>query len=234
MPIFRKDGRTLLFIHVPKTGGSTIERVFRDDGWAVTYLDGRMGKGTENNVRRCTPQHMHGSMLESIFRLDRFDDIFLIARDPLARFRSEYLWRLRAAEKVQVDAVSVETWGLQALERLTAEPFLWDNHMRPQAEFVVPDARAYRFEDGLDGIVDDLRTRWQLQPQEVLPRIRDGRDQGAQHSSSDVAISERLGGALAETYAADFERFGYDDHQPARPARLSPARSALRALRRRS
>ena len=84
MPVFRQDGRAVLFVHVPKAGGSTLERLFAKSGWTTGYRDPKGGVGSMNSVRRCSPQHMHRPMLEQVFRLDRFDAVFMTVREPLA------------------------------------------------------------------------------------------------------------------------------------------------------
>ena len=75
MPVFRRDERAVLFVHVPKAGGSSLERLFAKSGWTTGYRDPKGGVGSMNSVRRCSPQHMHRPMLEQVFRLERFDRI---------------------------------------------------------------------------------------------------------------------------------------------------------------
>ena len=51
MPVFRQDGRAVLFVHVPKAGGSTLERLFAKSGWTTGYRDPKGGVGSMNAVR---------------------------------------------------------------------------------------------------------------------------------------------------------------------------------------
>jgi hypothetical protein len=207
MPIFRKDGKNILFIHIPKTGGSTIEQVFKNSGYQEDFRDGKTGAGTINYLRRSTPQHMQGSILRQTFQLRRFDLIFLIVRNPLARFRSEYLWRNRKTE-VSLEVGAIERWGLTAFADYARNHYLFDNHIRPQIEFNVPGALVYYFEDGLDEVVRRLNEDHGLGLDPLVPHVRTAKGAtGA--SSSDVVISERLERRIREFYFEDFHTFGY-------------------------
>lgn len=208
MPVFRKDGKNILFIHIPKTGGSSIDTVFRASGYEMHFVDGEVGEGTINNLRRCTPQHMHGAMLHQTFKLHRFDVIFMIVRDPIARFRSEYLWRKRERKHIPVDAESVQKWADNSFAKFATDSYTYDNHLRPQADFLVPGVKVYHIEDGMDSILADLNASYGLELQEEAPRIREGTTK-AGISSRDVAISPALEGRVKQFYRRDYEQFGY-------------------------
>lgn len=209
MTIFTREGRGLLYIHVPKTGGSSVEDAFRDSGWVVHYLDRVLGQGRPNWYRACSPQHMHAAQLESLFRLDRFDGIFMTVREPIARFRSEYLMRHSHLETVPLDEASVERWALQRIVEYRRDPWLLDNHLRPQSEFYVPGALVYKLEDGLNEMARDLNAALDIDGPVDMPRVNEG---GAKAgvSSRDVEISDRLRGVLQTWYAADYDLFGFD------------------------
>jgi len=206
MPVLRRDGRSILFVHVPKAGGSTVERVFGRSDWKVLYRDPKEGPQSLNALRRCSPQHMHRAMLETLFELHRFEAVFMTVRDPVARFRSEYA--MRDPEHVTADAARVEAWAEKAFLRYAADPFVWDNHLRPQAEFYVPGCTVYRLEDGLDAAVRDLNERWDLGLVEDVPRVMD-RAAASGRASSDVPVGAALEARLRACYSEDFARFGY-------------------------
>jgi len=206
MPVFSKDDLRVLFVHVPKAGGSAIERAFADAEWRVAYRDARVRAGGLNDLRRCSPQHMHASMLETILVPERFDAVFMTVREPLARFRSEYA--MRNAQAGAPAAAAVERWYDEAVRAYAANPFVHDNHLRPQAEFVLPNAQVYRLEEGLENVVADLNERFGLRLPPTVPRVMDRHIQNGIHSR-DVPISERLERRLRIAYAEDFMRFGY-------------------------
>jgi hypothetical protein len=229
MPVFTQGERNVLFIHVPKTGGSAIEKHFVAAGWEMSYHDGRMPKGYPNYLRRCTPQHMHGALLKEIFRLRRFDAIFAVVRDPVARFRSEYV--MRHKQELTTSAEAVEAWAKERFQKFASNPYVHDNHIRPQAEFLVKHAHVYRLEDGLDAAVADLNARHDLGLPPEVARVRTSeRTRGI--SSGDVEVSASLEARLEQFYADDFRRFGYKDVPAALPPRRSlGARVASRASR---
>ncbi|GAB3273735.1 sulfotransferase family protein [Arthrobacter pigmenti] len=207
MPVFRKDGRNILFIHVPKTGGSTIEEVFNSSGYQVMYLDGKMGPTSPNYFRKCAPQHMNAEMLEHAFRLDKFDLTFLVARDPLARFKSRYVWSHR--KQASINPEISEEWVEKQFREFSTNKFVGGNHVRPQVDFLTPGCDVYNFETGLQNIVDDLDKRFDFSLNREIPRVREG---GAvsHMSSKDVVVSPGLERRIKEFYAEDYIRFGYD------------------------
>lgn len=206
MPVFLKEGRAVLFVHVPKTGGTSIERHFAANGWRMHYRDARTGAGSLNSYLRCSPQHMEAERLQQLFRLDRFDLVFCVVRDPVARFRSEYA--MRNARDLRTDAPAVEAWGDRAFAAYARDPYTLDNHLRPQHEFLVPDTLVYRLESGLDAAVDDLNSRFDLGLTGGVPRHRD-RSKASGVATRDIEVSDALDARLREFYAGDFERLGY-------------------------
>lgn len=207
MPIFRKDGKNILFIHVPKAGGSTIEKLFADAGYTTLYRDSKEGPGTLNSLRHCSPQHMHADLLQQLFRIDRFDFVFMITRDPIARFRSEYAMRNR--KDLKIDAQSVENWAERMLKRYATDKYVLDNHLRPQCEFYVPGSRVYRLEDGMRSIIADLNERIGGNLPENAPRELDRRHSNGIGSNA-VIVSPSLEGRLKVLYRDDYLLFRYD------------------------
>lgn len=207
MPVFRKGERKFLFIHIPKTGGSSIERAFADVGYDTLYKDGRVGPTSWNDIRRCTPQHMHREMLETLFRIERFDGIFAVVRDPMARIKSEYLWRHRQ-DDFSISGRAVEEWVAKSLSKYRKHPFIFDNHIRPQADFLVQGTEVFRFEDGLDTMAATLNKKWDLGLPDKLPRVREG-SSATKHSSKDVEVTPKAERLVRDFYKADYKRFGY-------------------------
>lgn len=207
VPIFTRDGRSVLFVHVPKTGGTSLERMFIRAGWDVGLRATPHTHPAQSRLHRISPQHLHAPLLTEMLRLGRFDAIFLVVREPLLRFRSEYVMR----NKRHADAGSaghVEAWTDDVLARLRANPAVLDNHLRPQHEFVLPGAQVYRLEDGLEAAVADLRDRFDLDlPAEVPHTLESGSGGGL--SSRDVVITDAVAARVRALYARDHEVFGY-------------------------
>jgi hypothetical protein len=208
MPVFVKDGTTVLYVHVPKTGGTSLEQVFLDSGYEMHYHDDVFGPGTMNRVRRCTPQHMHAALLRETFALRRFDVVFMTVREPVARFRSEFGMRNR--DLPYVDEATVEAWAHDVLDRYTRNPYVLDNHVRPQSAFLLPRAEVHHLEVGLPAIVDRLDAAHGLGLTATDHRLLD-RAAASGFSSADVPVSRGLERRLQEFYRDDFARFGYGE-----------------------
>jgi hypothetical protein len=214
VPVFLRDETSLLFMHVPKTGGTSIEQHFRNAGFRIHFRATRKTERLERfRLRRCSPQHFHGALVQEILRIDRFDAIFMIVRDPIDRFRSEYAMRHvthpEHAEAGRLDPDEVEAWAEQMLAVYAKRnPYVRDNHLRPQHEFEVPGTLVYRLEDGLGPVIADLDDRLGLDlPREVPHAL--SRQQAVGVSSRDVPVSSTLEKRLREFYAEDFNRYGY-------------------------
>jgi len=200
-----KDDRAVLFVHVPKAGGTTLERLFTDSGWTMRYRTTWRSNPEVFRLLRVSPQHYHGALLEELFKLDRFEHIFQVCRDPIHRFRSEFAMRNKTL--TEADASTVEAWADEQFGLYATNPYLLDNHLRPQVDFLVPGVEVYRLEDGMKEIVDDLNGRYDMGlSTQIRHRLR-SENHGL--PSSAVEISDSLQAHLHEFYAADFERFGY-------------------------
>jgi hypothetical protein len=207
MPVYRRNGRAVLFIHVPKTGGTSVEQLFKASGWEPAYLDTKVGPGSLNYLSWCSPQHLHGTLLQSLLRLDRFDLVFTVVRDPVARFRSEYVWRTRKRDDVSTGADAVNKWLLKSMASYRKNPYLYDNHFRPQHEFLVPGTTVLKLEDGLAEALKDLSDTHDLGLEGEPERFRDS--QTNSRKSRDVEVSTGTKLLLRKLYKKDFSTFGY-------------------------
>jgi hypothetical protein len=206
VPVFIKDQRYVLFPHVPKTGGTSIERLFRRNGWQMFLRDAKVGQGSLHYVRRCSPQHLHAAILRELIDLSRVDLCFMVVRDPIARFRSEYA--MRQKDPTKTDAASVEEWADRVFTRYERNPYALDNHIRPQHEFLLPGTEVFRLEDGLDTMMTGLNERFDLGvPNVVGHRLKSTDLTGI--SSRDVQVSPALEERLRELYAGDYRQFGF-------------------------
>ncbi len=210
MPLFRKDRTSVLFVHVPKCGGTSITRAFRQRGFAVDYFDGRVGRETLNYFHHCTPQHWHADVLASILKLERITATFTFVRHPVTRLQSEYLWKHRDRPDLHLSPDVVEAWAVKAFARWRrGHTYVYDNHIRPQVEFLLPHARRFRVEDGVDTQLAELSRDHGLDLTFPLERAKESNDLSAGHRSADVPISDRLNDMIHDFYDDDFRVLGY-------------------------
>ena len=207
MPVYRKDGRSVLFIHVPKTGGTSVEHLFRANGWEQGFFSAKYGQGTLNHLMVCGPQHLHGEPLRQLFRLERFDLVFTVVREPMARLRSEYVWRHRKKDEVDLRGSAVASWFRRSVKRSRENPYLFDNHLRPQHEFLVPGTEVLRLEDGL---AEGLRRLSDAHGLGLEGGPEQFKDSGSgPRRSADVEISAATRRLARRFYQRDFSTFDY-------------------------
>lgn len=152
MPIFFKDGIRVLYIHIPKTGGTSIKAFFEANGYTTAYHATQKEAGHLNKLRLCSPQHMHSDTLKHLFRLNSFNYIFATVRDPLSRIISEYYMR-RTWTLTNSPAETFplfQQWSENALSLYSKNNFIHDNHIRPQYQFILDNCDIYKQEEGYD------------------------------------------------------------------------------------
>lgn len=168
MPLYRHADRLLLLIHIPKTGGSTVEEVLRRRG-AKQALKAR----PRPEFATTTPQHMHWDLLRAWVPPSFYDQSVAVVRNPYTRLVSEYRWRSdlhragqqnRLATATTLSAASLtpmpnfRRWVQRQFKDYAQRPSLLDNHIRPQVDFVGPDCQTFRLEDGLETAIRSCLT----------------------------------------------------------------------------
>ena len=154
MPVYRINSALVLFVHIPKCGGTSLEAMIRAHPAFEAEVMYEMGP--ENlflAVGRCSPQHWHGQLLRKLLRLDRFDLIFTVMRDPLGRIVSEHAMRCGRDPATNPD---ISRWYDAARQCFQEDPFYLDNHLRPAKAFLLRRARIYTLTAGLEEVWRDL------------------------------------------------------------------------------
>lgn len=197
MPLFRFDNAMVLFIHVPKTGGTSIEQALTDMGGCPALLL----ETAAPDYSRSTPQHMPADILERFVPAEFYDLHFAVTRDPRDRMISEYRMRQSARQRRGQPALSFADWVDLAFTRYGQNPYAFDNHIRPQSDLIPEGTPVFRFEDGLDAplrMVTDRLGRAPVKP----PHLRRG-------AAGPVEVLPETAARLAAFYRADYDRFGY-------------------------
>src|SRR6056300_1034263 len=85
MPLFTKDKQTILFKHIPKTAGSSVETAFEKSGWKMSLWQ-RTYKAPP-----CCAQHWHHDIcVKNDVYKQNINYEFTIVRNPYTRLFSEY------------------------------------------------------------------------------------------------------------------------------------------------
>lgn len=163
MPIFTKDGKKLLFRHIPKTGGTSVENTFVSSGWDMTFFN-------KKTVKPCCPQHYHTKLLNFYEILDNSIILdFTVTRNPWYRLCSEYFHQNKKNKKILnnpdefmkvIEEFFIKNSKIylkqekEFLSNITGfcknERFVLDNHLRPQHYYIDNNTKVYKFEKMLD------------------------------------------------------------------------------------
>jgi len=198
MPLIKFGKRIALFIHIPKTGGSSIESSVRQMKGSVALLS-----SAPLGYAKCTPQHMHAELLERFIGTNFYDFSFAVVRHPITRIRSEFQMRCSGPNNQK----DFEAWFNDTLDTYMKNPYVCDNHIRPQSDFLLPKTDVFHFEAGIKPVVDYMATRFDRKPPEFVPHKRKSHGQDKPLKMSNTTFER-----LTSFYQADFEKLGYPNH----------------------
>ena len=150
MPVFSKENESILFVHIPKCGGSSISKVFQKNNWEESFSV--RGKSlSEIEYLKSSPQHYHGEIIKNIFEISKFNKIFTIVRNPFNRLKSEFYRQLN--NEISTNK-SPEDWFNNVLEKYNQNNYIYDNHIRPQNEFILEKIHIFKLEEGLKKVYE--------------------------------------------------------------------------------
>lgn len=216
MPSLSLPDKLIWFAHCPKAGGTSIEQFMVENwgdnighlhwGWDLWWRGG----GWRNANPPNSPQHLVWA--DAIKCLDHHPDIvFAVVRDPVARLASEHRWQRQGRRGTWLGKalayLPFPLWIRLMLAVVRLNPYAFDNHLRPQAEFVPDTAHVFQLEHGLAPVVAWLTDIAQAKGVEkTIPRAipTRGRDQ----------ITDADRALIAEAFAIDYDRFGYVRPKP--------------------
>lgn len=227
MPLVSTPDITIFFAHVPKAAGSSIEDYLaRRFDTRLTLTDMhyfRLGHRLRGRGVISPPTHMTAEDLEEILPA-HIDHSFTVVRDPVERTLSQY--RFQSNNKNVLTRLGFATW-LQVMRAcLRRDARCFDNHLRPQTDFVPDHATIFRLEDGLGRVtvwLDDVTGR--TAPEVTPGHILKAPDRAVTLSHQDLA-------AIQDMYAADYARFDYHprSNQDCPSDAMAPLRRAFAAM----
>lgn len=197
MPFIQHNGKRVLLIHIPKTGGTSLEN------WMKTIAPLRLFSMGIPMASKCTPQHYRMQDVRALLGEGFFDHAVAVVRNPYDRIESEYRMRAHLGKDNFFKGIAQFTpWLEDVLTRQKREPFCLDNHLRPQWEFLGSDVEVFRFEDGLQAPAARIAQKLGLAAPETLPR-----DLVAPPLQLSWDQVDRI--RVRDHYARDFETLGY-------------------------
>lgn len=184
-------------MHIPKTGGMSIDHVFDRAGWNISYNSGIINDPYYSKILNPQGSLLHLTYNELAMSLDiaDFDFVFTVVRNPYERVISEYHW--------QHCTRNFNTWFKEEIQNTTKISQYKDNHFCPQIEYVGKHTDAvYNLEQGFTNIVNDLETR--------LNTVFAQKTFHANISNKTINLDDIDKQLVYNAYKQDFERFGYD------------------------
>ena len=216
MPSLSLPDRFIWFSHCPKAGGTSVERALVDRwgpavghlqwGWDLWWRRGGWRRADPPN----SPQHL--TWADAVRVLPRVPDaVFALVRDPVDRLISEYRYQRQARRGTWLGRLLAHlpfsTWAMIMLRVARANPYAFDNHLRPQADFIPDGARVFRLEDGMEPVGE-----W----------LADKTGEFIDHFAQDLAARDRTPlwvyredlELIARAYGEDYARFAIDLPSP--------------------
>lgn len=211
MPSLQLENRLIWFAHCPKAGGTSVEQfmvsTFGDAvghlhwGWDLWWRRGGWRVANPPN----SPQHLVWA--DALNQLDTPPDlVFAVVRDPVERMASEQRWQRCGRRGTRlgkaVAFLPFALWMRLMLAVARRNLHAYDNHFRPQADFVPEEVVVFRLEDGLQPVADWLNDAAGLPPPKgVFPH--------AIPTKGAAMIKAETRRRIVDFFAEDYARFGY-------------------------
>ncbi|MCK5581986.1 MAG: sulfotransferase family 2 domain-containing protein [Candidatus Omnitrophica bacterium] len=157
MPLFTKNGKTILFIHIPKTGGTSVMYFLIENAFSVNWFV----SSYDIINREPSPQHRHREKIIEFLNKEsvEFDYNFTIVRNPIDKLISEYFQQCRNKEKLHKKITRKDFcyWVDKVFKLHKENPIYFDNHIRPQTEFLLEDTIIFKYENNYKDLFDFLK-----------------------------------------------------------------------------
>jgi len=151
MPVFKYKDNYGLFTHIPKTGGESIVNYLYQQGcdisfhsnfsWVSEIDEVLLKKNMVFNYEGPVPalQHLIASDFNENLHLDKIKWIFTFIRHPTDRLLSEYYSKELS--------LPINVWVRLAYDMYKISPSIYDNHIRPQSDFLIKEMEIFKFPD---------------------------------------------------------------------------------------
>lgn len=212
MPIFSLENKKqVLFVHIPKNGGTSIECSFQ------TICKPKLLTPGPPRFLKCSPQHLTLSDLQVLgFQPQDFDYSFAIVRNPYKRIESEYFFsihvRTRSIDfseslispldpKAKEEVEDFSAWAVRNMNSYKMNRNHADNHFIPQSEFIDDTVEdIYFFEDGMESILEKISKKIGI----TLPN-----EHRFKTDKFPLVWSKEATELANQIYKVDLEKYGY-------------------------
>ncbi len=146
MTIARIGSKLVYFAHIPKTGGTSVQKYLQDKGPLAMHVTKQI------NWSKTSPQHIHAPLHALMFPPAFLDASFAVMRNPLNRFISEYKYQMKHKRRWP-EPIGLEEWAEVMRTAVQEDAFAEDNHIRPQVDFLRPGMQVFQLENGLPQVM---------------------------------------------------------------------------------
>ena len=153
------------------------------------------------DVRVC-PQHMVIRDLRILLAGDGWDRSFSIVRNPYDRVESEFCFRADIGDRRYGQKVDFSTWLLRTLRKAKKRPSFWDNHFRPQTDFIDSEVTLFKYENGLEAVIAEVGAWLKADRLDSLDNINVSTRRSLTWSAD--ALND-----FNDFYSDDFDQLGY-------------------------
>jgi len=202
MPLYLNNKRNVLFIHIPKTGGTTIEN------WLYKTGDFKQLLFSEHILKdtRVTGQHFGFETLENLIGDLNTKDLykFAIVRNPYDRLISEFFYRVKIKDLTLGEKPEkyFSSWVDCTFKMYKNDNSILDNHLRPQSYFVSDDVVCFKLENGIENAISQVAQELQLEKAKSIESKKVG-------EKKEVVWSKSALDKVHELYECDFKNFEY-------------------------
>ena len=189
------DEKRVVFLHVPKTGGTTIKRIF-----GIDKLN------NSDPTIRPSLQHLTCTLLRNEMGAEKYDQYYKFAfvRNPWARIVSDYFWRQQLPKKRPVLPFSEFVLNAQSLVRSgNYYDQEFGDHFIPQINYTTDVDDVFSFESFAES-VHTVAEKLNVQIDPISSKEPKPYDKYWQYYDQ----KSRL--IIAEIYAEEIEQFGFE------------------------
>ena len=202
MPYFKNNIVNILFIHIPKTGGTAVER-YLSQRYNIKLSTSRLFF-FDNTFSHVSLQHQTLSTIlnhQSRFNIKLSDlMMFSVVRNPYTRLISDLFWNklINGREPKTIITKRIKSY----LQRFKRNQSALDNHIRPQYQFLIANGQ-------IDPSIKILRQETLASDMITLGFNNFPIKQESSRNYYDLLTFEAVS-LINTVYSQDFVHFGYD------------------------
>jgi hypothetical protein len=164
MPIFKIDDKLLLFVHIPKAAGTSLETYLESKSSSFAFIDSPRFNQIKITHKwyKTSPQHLSGNSIDRLFHQPRFfDDAIAITREPISRCVSAFNYHKYVEGSIN-KAMSINFFIKYRLRACVGRTGMFDNHFMPMSFFLPKNINVsvFKLEDGMDKLIGYLSYKY--------------------------------------------------------------------------